>query len=151
MKRPPRHSQEPILGRPEWSAIAFTAVLQTIATLGIFTWALQSRDLVEARNLAFTVIVFGELFRSFASRSTQRLFWEVGVFSNLTLLAVVTVSVLAQLAMHHIPAMEDLFQIGQLSLADCALSLLVGLLPVSVIETSKLVRRRLHRGVAIPA
>ena len=147
MKRPPRRSDEPILGRPEWSAIAFTAVLQTVATLGIFVWALRSRDLVEARNLAFSVIVFGELFRSFASRSTTRLFWEVGAFTNLALLGVVGVSVLLQLALHHIPAMEDLFQIGQLSLGDCMLSLAVGLFPLSVLEATKWVRRWKNRSV----
>jgi len=145
MKRPPRRSDEPILGRPEWSAIAFTAVLQTVATLGIFAWALETRNLVEARNLAFSVIVFGELFRSFASRSTTRLFWEVGAFTNLALLGVVGVSVLLQLALHHIPAMEDLFQIGQLSLGDCMLSLVVGLFPLSVLEATKWVRRWKNR------
>jgi magnesium-transporting ATPase (P-type) len=108
---------------------------------GIFIWALRNRNLAEARNLAFFVIVFSELFRSFASRSTSKLFWEGGPFSNLTLLAVVAVSVLIQLGIHHIPATQALFQIGALSMADCALGLVVGLGPVTVVELTKLVRR----------
>ena len=141
MSRPPRRSDEPILGRPEWTSILFTGVLQTFATLGVFAWALRNRNLAEARNLAFSVIVFAELFRSFASRSTTKLLWEVGAFSNRTLFGVVSFSMAVQLAIHHIPATQALFHIGSLPLADCALALAVGLFPVSVIEISKLVRR----------
>jgi Ca2+-transporting ATPase len=145
MTRPPRRDDEPMLGRTEWTSILFTGVLQTVATLGIFAWALHDRNLAEARNLAFSVIVFAELFRSFASRSATRLFWEVGAFGNLALLGIVSFSVLMQLGIHHIPATQALFQIGTLSATDCVLGLLVGLFPVSVIELSKLVRRRLRR------
>ncbi|MES1174964.1 MAG: cation-translocating P-type ATPase [Myxococcales bacterium] len=141
MTRPPRRPGEPMLGRREWTGIALTGALQAAATLGVFVWALQTRNLTEARNLAFSVIVFAELFRSFAARSTTRLFWEVGAFSNLVLLGVVSVSVAVQLAIHHIPAMQALFQLGSLSLADCVVGVAVGLVPVSVIELSKLVRR----------
>jgi Ca2+-transporting ATPase len=142
MARPPRPPKEPILGRPEWSSIVLTGALQTAVTLGTFVWALRERDVSEARNLAFTVLVFGEVLRSFASRSTTKLFWEVGAFSNLILLAVVSVSVVVQIAIHHLPFTEGLFDIGRISLADCMMSLLIGLVPVSVIELAKLARRR---------
>ena len=141
MKRPPRDVKEPMLARAEWSQILLTGALQTVATLGVFLWALRNRDLTEARSLAFSVIVFAELFRSFAARSSTRVFWEVGMFSNLTLVGVVAASVLTQLAIHHFPATQRLFQIGSLSMSDCALGLLVGLVPVTVIELSKLARR----------
>jgi Ca2+-transporting ATPase len=141
LKRPPRHPDEPMLGRREWQFIVSTGLLQAATTLGVFVWALEARDLVEARNLAFSVLVFGELFRAFAARSTTRVFWEVGAFTNLRLLGVVVVSVLLQLGIHHIPVAQDIFEIGQLSAADCALTLLVALVPVTVIELSKLARR----------
>lgn len=67
-------------------------------------------------------------------------FWQVGAFSNLVLLAIVTGSVLAQIAIHHLPFTESLFQISGLSLADCMLTLIIGLLPVTIIETTKLIR-----------
>jgi Ca2+-transporting ATPase len=89
LQRPPRHPDEPMLGRAEWRFIITTGLLQATATLGVFVWALNARDLSEARNLAFSVLVFGELFRAFAARSTTRVFWEVGAFTNVRLLAVV--------------------------------------------------------------
>jgi Ca2+-transporting ATPase len=141
LRRPPRHPDEPMLGHKEWQFIVSTGLLQAAATLGVFVWALKARDLVEARNLAFSVLVFGELFRAFAARSTTRVFWEVGAFTNVRLLGVVVFSVLLQLGVHHMPAAQAVFEIGPLSVADCMLTLFVALVPVTVIEMSKLVHR----------
>ena len=91
LQRPPRHPDEPMLGRAQWRFIIAVGLLEAAATLGVFVWALNARDLAEARTLAFSTLVFGELFRAFAARSTTRLFWEVGAFTNLRLLAVVVV------------------------------------------------------------
>ncbi|HET7687869.1 MAG TPA: cation-translocating P-type ATPase [Candidatus Macondimonas sp.] len=143
MQRPPRPPDQSMLGRSQWVSIAATGLLLTTVTLGVFIWALQMRDLVEARNLAFATLVFGELFRAFAARSPTRLFFEVGVFTNLRLLGVVSLSMLLQIGIHHVPVTQDIFQIGALSLADCGLTLLLGLLPVTVLELAKIVRRRL--------
>ena len=145
MSRPPRRADEPMLGRSEWTTILATGALQTAATLGVFIWSLKNRSLTEARSLAFSVIVFAELFRSFASRSSTRVFWEVGAFKNLTLLGVVVLSVLVQLGLHQLPATQALFKIGQLSVGDSVLGLLIALGPVTVLELSKLVRRAWHR------
>ncbi len=142
MLRAPRRPTEPILGRSEWTSILLTGGLQTAVTLGTFVWALRERDVTEARDLAFTVLVFGELFRSFASRSTTRLFWQVGAFSNVVLLAVVITSVTLQLVIHHLAWTEKLFQLGTLSAVDCLMCLVIGLVPVTLIELAKLVRAR---------
>lgn len=145
LARPPRRPEEPMLGRPEWLNVAWTGLLQAATTLTVFVWALRCRSLVEARNLAFSVIVFAELFRAFASRSTTRVFWEVGVITNVRLLGVVVLSAIVQIAIHHVPAMQALFQIGDLSLADCGFSVGAGLVPVTVLEISKLLRRAFVR------
>ena len=145
MERPPRRPTEPILGRGEWTSILITGFLQTVVTLGVFVWALKSRDETEARNLAFSVIVFSEVLRAFASRSPTLVFWELGAFKNMVLVGVVLVSVLIQLGLHHIPATQALFHLGTLSLADCALSFGLGLIVVTLLETGKLLRRAVGR------
>jgi P-type Ca2+ transporter type 2C len=145
MRRPPRRPSEPLLGRNEWFTVALTAVTQTAVTLGVFAWALANLDETEARNLAFSVLVFGELFRAFAARSARRVFWQVGALGNLMLLGIVFVSTLVQLAIHHVPWTQSLFQIGDLSATDCALSVVLGLVPVTVIEVVKLIRFRRER------
>jgi P-type Ca2+ transporter type 2C len=145
MRRPPRRPTEPMLGRPEWFTIGLTAVVQTAVTLGVFAWALSARNYIEARNLAFSVLVFGELFRAFASRSERKVFWQVGALGNVTLLLVVMISALVQIGIHHIPWTQTLFQIGGISMADCALSFALGLIPVTVLELVKLVRAARER------
>ncbi|HEY5938813.1 MAG TPA: cation-translocating P-type ATPase C-terminal domain-containing protein, partial [Kofleriaceae bacterium] len=146
-----RRPTEPLLGRPEWFSIGLTAVVQAAVTLGVFAWALQERDLVEARNLAFSVLVFGELLRSFASRSATKLFWQVGALGNLKLVGVVVISVLLQLAIHHVPWTQALFEIGDLSARDCLLGLTLGLVPVTVLELVKLARASFKRSVVTNA
>ena len=142
LQRPPRHPDEAMLGRAQWQFIIITGLLQATVTLSMFLWALKARDLAEARNLAFSVLVFGELFRAFSARSTTRLFWEVGVFTNVRLLVVILFSVLLQIALHHIPLAQATLDIGPLSAADCALTMAVAVVPVALIELSKVVRRR---------
>jgi Ca2+-transporting ATPase len=142
LRRPPRHPDEPMLGRPQWTFIVATGLLLAAVTLSVFVWALRSREVPEARNLAFSVLVFGELFRAFAARSTTRPIWEIGVFSNVPLLAVVAGTALLQVALHFLPATETAFQIAPLTLADADLTLLLALIPVVAIEGYKLVRRR---------
>lgn len=139
-KRPPRPASEPILGRREWRTIALTGTLQALCTLAVFMWALEARGLEEARNLAFSVLIFGELFRAFSARDPDRTFWQVGPFSNLRLFLIVLISTLVQLGIHHVPATQELFGIGPLSLNDCVLSFLVGLIPPVVLELSKVLR-----------
>lgn len=149
MKRPPRPASEPMVGAREWRSVLFAGALQTVTTLSIFVWALEARGLVEARNLAFSVLVFGELLRAFSARDPNRPFWEIGIFSNLRLFAIVLVSVLVQLAIHHLPATQQLFSIGALSLYDCTLSLLVGTLPLLILEIMKVLRRARGGGAGV--
>ena len=148
LERPPRPPDEPMLGRSQWLSVAFTAALQASVTLGVFAWALASRDLGEARNLAFSTLVLSELFRALAARSPNRLFVEVGVFTNPRLLGVVVLSALIQIGIHHLPATQTIFQISALSPTDCGLVLALSLLPVVILEFSKLLWRETGVGVS---
>jgi len=141
LERPPRNPDEPMLGRAQWRYVVLVGLLEAALTLGVFVWALGSRHLVEARSVAFSALVFAELFRAFAARSQTRIFWEVGAFTNLRLLGVVVASVFVQLAIHSMPATQAFFQITALSPRDAAIALAVGLCPVTVIELQKLIRR----------
>jgi Ca2+-transporting ATPase len=140
MRRPPRRADKPLLGREEWLTIGLTAVVQTAVVLGAFAWGLANRDLVEARNFAFSVLVFGELFRAFAARSPRRVFWQVGALGNLTLLVVVIGSAVVQLAIQQVPWLQSVFQIRALSVTESVVTVALGLVPVTVLEIVKLVR-----------
>ena len=141
MSRPPRPASEPLIGAPQWRRILFAGALQAIPTLMIFSWALETRGLEVARNLAFSVLVFGELLRAFSARDPDRPFWEVGLFSNVKLFFIVVFTMMVQVGIHHVPATQALFGIGPLSLADCGLSIALGAIPLAVLELEKVCRR----------
>jgi Ca2+-transporting ATPase len=145
MRHPPRDPKEPLLGAPQWRFIAMVGALETVVTLGVFAWALGARDETEARTLAFSVLVYTELFRSFAARSPGRLFWEVGAFTNLRLVLVVAFSALLQVGLHQLELTRRLFELSVLPWQDGLLALGLGLISVSLIEVAKLIRRRASR------
>jgi len=141
LTRPPRDPREPMLGRAQWQVILLIGALEGSAVLGVFAWGVQAGTLQEARSLAFSTLVFAELFRAFAARSATRIFWSVGAFTNLRLLAVVLASALVQVAIHGWSWSQSFFGIGHLSPAEWTLAVAVGLGPVTVIELLKLSRR----------
>ncbi|MBK7857838.1 MAG: cation-translocating P-type ATPase [Archangiaceae bacterium] len=147
MKRPPRPTDEPMLGRREWLRIVGPGVLVAALTLAAYGWALGHRSEAEARSLAFAIIVLTQLLMVFGSRSPTRVFWEMGAFSNLTLLAVICASVAAQLLLQHLSVMVRLFHLAPLTVGDWALAFAAGLIPVTIIELLKLARRALHARV----
>ena len=142
MDRAPREPTEPLLGRQQWAWISASAVVESAVTLGVFAWALVARDLAEARSLAFMTLVFAELFRAFAARSPTKVFWQTGVFSNLVLIGVVFASTLLQLAICHMPWTRTVFQLAEPSAGHTIIGLVLGLIPVTVLELAKLAARR---------
>ncbi|MDB4962834.1 MAG: Lead, cadmium, zinc and mercury transporting ATPase [Myxococcales bacterium] len=140
MRRPPHRPGEPLLGGREGTSIGLVAVLEAAVTIGVFVWALQDHSLANARDLAFSVLVFAELFRSVAARSTTRVFWQVGPLGNLMLVGVIAGSVLLHLVIHHVPWTKHVLELHAMSSTDWLLVFTVGLMPVTVLELIKLTR-----------
>jgi Ca2+-transporting ATPase len=151
MQKPPRKPDEPMLARGQWRTIGLTAAVEGGVVLAMFAWALQARDLTAARSMAFSVLVFAELFRAFAARSARRLFWEVGALTNMWLLAIVALTILLQIGLHHVPWTQAVFQIDALAPSDWAIAVGCGLVPATVLELRKLVGRgrRRRRATAV--
>jgi Ca2+-transporting ATPase len=137
----PRPRKEPLLGRPEWLQIGIVAAMQAVIVFAAFVWALGSFDVDMARTLGFSTLVFGLVFRALASRSPKWIFFEVDPRTNLRLLAVVALSAALQVAILYIPAAAALFGVVPLPLPLLGLAVLLGLVPVTLVELSKLVRR----------
>jgi Ca2+-transporting ATPase len=141
LRQPPRRLDEAMLGGRQWKEIVAIGMLEATLVLAVFAWLLQRGGVDEARTMAFTVLVFCEVLRAFAARSRGSILWEIGAFSNARLAAVVAVTVLLQLALSWLPGPARLFRMVGLSLLDCAAALTIGLVPVTVLEVSKLIRR----------
>lgn len=141
MKRAPRAPGAPILGRAEWAWIGLVGLVEGALVLGVYAWGLEARGPEVSRDIAFCALVFSQLFLPLAVRSRQRTLWGVGAFGNVRLLGVIALSVLVQVAIHHIPRLRAMLGLVVLPWADLALALVIGLIPVSLVEVTKLVRR----------
>jgi Ca2+-transporting ATPase len=137
----PRPPAQPLLGRPEWVQIGASGLLQATTCLSVFVVALQIDGLLRARTLAFSTLVFGELFRAFTARSARRGAWGSGLMSNRPLLAVVLFSIGLQLAIHQSAALRQRFEVGPLSAQDAMVAMVLGAMPMTLFETAKWLRR----------
>ena len=135
-----------MLDRAAWLGVLSVSLLEATVVLAAFAWAAARAPLAEARTFAFTTLVFSELLRVFGARSSVRLYWQVGVLSNLHVIWVVAVSALVQVALPYVPFTARLFDMVPLPPSAIAAAAVLGLVPVSAIELWKLtsVGRRPH-------
>ncbi|MBC7543829.1 MAG: cation transporting ATPase C-terminal domain-containing protein, partial [Candidatus Sericytochromatia bacterium] len=91
-------------------------------------------------------LVYAELMKSFSARSETRTIFEVGLFSNLKLLASVAVALVAQPWMHHSATLQAFFRTVSMSWFHCGMLVLVGMAPVLVLEVIKVIRRQVRPG-----
>jgi Ca2+-transporting ATPase len=142
LNRPPRSSKELLFNREFLKLTLFTGLLTAGVTLGVFAYELYiDNSLEQARDAAFTALVIAELLRAFGARSEQHTLWQIGLFSNMRLFLVVAVSFVLQLAIHHVPMLQTLFQIEPVSLNQCVAWIGVGFIPLIVLELRKVIRR----------
>ena len=143
LNRPPRRSQEALFNRDFLKLTLFTGLLTAGVTLGVFAYELYiNNSLAQARDAAFTTLVIAELLRAFGARSEQRTIWQMGLFSNMRLFLIVAVSFALQLAIHHVPMLQTLFQIEPVTLNQCVAWIGVGFIPLIVLEFRKVIRLR---------
>jgi Ca2+-transporting ATPase len=143
LNRPPRHSQSALLNRDLLKLTLFTGLLAASVILGVFAYEFYiiGNSLEQARDAAFTALVITGLLRAFGARSDRLTIWQIGLFSNLRLFLIVAVSFALQLAIHHVPMLQTLFQIEPVSLNQCVVWIGVGSIPLIVLELRKVIRR----------
>jgi Ca2+-transporting ATPase len=144
--RPPRRPDEPMLGRSEWRLIVAVGALHCVITLAVFRWALPRAGLDEARTLAFSTLVFGQVFLAVGFRHREKVLWALGVFTNLRLAAIVVFTALLQIAIVVFPPTRALLHLASLAPSHALVPVVAGLLPVTLLELSKVTTRR--RGLA---
>ena len=86
---------------------------------------LSDGNLVLARTMAFATLVFSQLFHVFDCKSERHSVFEVGVFSNIYLVLAVCCSVLMELAVIYLPALQPIFKTTALNIYNWILVLLV--------------------------
>ncbi len=144
MRRPPHRPEAGLLDGGRLLAIAAEGLMMAVIALGAFAYALYGlkQNLDQARTVAFTVMVVVQLVHAFNCRSDRYSVFSLGVRSNPALMWAFLASLAIQVAVLTLPAVAPLFKAAALPLEDWALMIAVGLLPLAIVETVKLVRRR---------
>src|SRR5499426_969300 len=93
LTRPPRPQDAQLLDQAFLKHIALIGFLTAGVTLIVFAYEFYANnDVTQARNAAFSALVIAELLRSFGARSEVRTVFQVGLFSNIRLFAIVIIS-----------------------------------------------------------
>ncbi|MGI9952308.1 calcium-translocating P-type ATPase, SERCA-type [Moorellaceae bacterium AZ2] len=126
MARPPYRSGESVFARGlGWSIISL-GVQIGLVTVAVFLAGLflGEGDLATARTLAFTTLVFAQLFAVFECRSEAASPFAVGYFSNKHLVLATACSAVMQLLVIYWPLLQTVFRTAPLNLFHWALVLL---------------------------
>jgi len=146
MARPPRRLTDRVIDAEMWLGIAFVGFVMALVTLVALDLQLSggllggSGDIVEARTAAFTTLVLAQLFNCFNARSDRTSALH-HLFTNPVLWAAIGFSVVMQVAVVHVPLLNDAFDTRPLSLADWWLCVGLASCVLWADEAKKLVER----------
>ncbi len=114
MARPPRRAGERVIGARMWAGVLAVGAVMAVVTLLTIDVFLPGGlveggdDLVVARTAGFTTLVLAQLFNVLNSRSQTRSAFA-GLLTNAWLWAAVAFGALAQVAVVHVPVLQDAF------------------------------------------
>jgi len=150
MERPPRPTSERVITRRMWGGILLVGVVMAVGTLYVLDAALPG-GLVEGagslrygQSMAFTTLMLFQLFNVFNARSDEQTAFR-GLLDNRWLLAAIALSVALQLAVIHLPFLQQAFSTQSLSIADWLRCTAVASSVLWIREIEKIVRRASRR------
>jgi len=146
MNRRPREPRAGVItGRSGLRIILHGALIGAAAILGF--WLIYRGDplrVERARTATFCIMAFSQIFYSLGCRSQRFTMPELGLFTNPQLFAAMAISALLQLSVATVPAVRPVFDVSAEIASDWGLILVLSLLPVTMIESWKLLRPRLR-------
>jgi Ca2+-transporting ATPase len=147
MDRPPRDPKAPILSRVLIERILLVSTLLCAGAFGLFEWELSNGATeAQARTVAVSVFVLGQLFYLFNCRSMSRSMFALGLFSNIWIWVGVGIMILLQVLFAHLPVMNALFHTAAIGVDAWARAVAVGFVIYLVIGIEKMVRGRIANG-----
>lgn len=151
MQQPPRKTDEEIIDHSLKDNIIVQAIAIAAATLGAFFVSMNfvfngldpELQVQSARTVAFVTLIFAELLRAFSARSAKYSIFELGFFSNKTLVYAVLGSLALTLLIVYIPFIRDFFDAVPLGLNGWTVILPFAILPFVAGELHKAIERKM--------
>ncbi|HNV87217.1 MAG TPA: cation-transporting P-type ATPase [Candidatus Omnitrophota bacterium] len=141
MSRPPQDPKLPIMTRDVVARTLYVGLLLVAGVFGLFELELNlGASLEEARSVATTMLVMGELFYLFNCRSLTKSAFAVGFFSNIWVLWGICLMVLLQVLYVHTDIMNKLFHSAPMTPEAWLRVLSVGILISLIVGFEKFLR-----------
>ena len=145
MDQPPRAADEGILTRPNQFQILWQGALLTLGGLAVFVWGdyyAPGHHYELGQTMLFTTMVLSQLLHSFDFRSTTSTVFSLSTFKNRWLVLAFFGSLVSQLAIIYIPALEKLFHTEPLQAEQWAVVLVAAFIPIIIIDITKVALAR---------
>jgi Ca2+-transporting ATPase len=143
MQRPPRDPKEGIFSGGVGAMILWQGLLIGFLSLTAYWFALRwGRTPQEAHTMAFVTMAMSQLTHSFNVRSTEQSLFTLGLGSNRSMLYAFAVSAAALFIVILTPFLRSVFGTAMLRPSDWAFVLGLSLIPLVLVEISKLGLRR---------
>jgi Ca2+-transporting ATPase len=147
MQRRPRPPSEPLITATDALSILSHGFLIAVVAGAGFAWLLGpcGASMPQARAAAFAITAFTQLFFAIGCRSRRYTMPEVGWFTNPALFWAIAASIVLQVGVMSMPLTREFLRTETLEIGHWAVVLLLSLLPVTVVETTKLFRSAIRR------
>ena len=150
MKRPPRRRSDRVIDGEMWFNIVFVGVLMALVTLGVMDLYLPNGliapnatgDIALAQTMAFTTLVFCQLFNVFNARSEYTSVFN-HLFTNRWLWLAVLLGILLQVAVVYLPVLNRAFGTTRLSLTDWGVAIGLASIVLWGEEVKKIIMREM--------
>jgi Ca2+-transporting ATPase len=124
-----------------WQHIIWVGLFIAGVSIAAMAWAID-RNVSYWQTIVFTVLTVSQLFHSLAVRSEAQSIFRLGLFSNLPMLGAVVLTLLLQIAVIYVPALNGIFYTQPLPLFDLVICLALSSLVLFAIEIEKWLIRR---------
>ena len=141
MAKPPRKPSEGILAGGLWQHVLWVGLL--IGGVSLLSQALAIHwGSPNWQTVVFTVLVLSQLGHVLAIRSTHVSIFSQGLLSNKPVLFAVLITVILQLAVIYLPALNAIFNTTPLTMPELALCLVLSAIAFLAVEVEKMFVRR---------
>lgn len=142
MDRPPRKPQEGLFAGGVGARILWQGIMIGLLSLTAYWLALRwGRTLEEAHTMTFVTMALSQIVHSFNVRSIEHSLFTIGFGTNRSLIYAFIISASALLIVVFIPFLRDVFETVLLRPSDWALVLGLSVVPLVVVEASKIMFR----------
>ena len=142
MNESPRNARTGFFSGKRGLNILYQGVLQGMLTLLSFFIGVYLYDIKIAETMAFTTIVFIQLFHSLNMRSSKKSLFTNKI--NIFLLLTISIGVISQISIVYIPVLAKIFKVSLLNLSQWIIAIFLALLVIPFVELTKIYKRKIR-------